>query len=121
MALIVVAAVVGTVGVVVIAVIVGAGTMPVPLKLMSKAMPTLLSLLAIWMAAVFAPADVGANCTVKVVLPLAAMVAAGDEVTVKSELFVPSSVTPVTLSEALLLLLRMVKDFDSVLPTFTLP
>ena len=111
----------GTVGLVVTLVIVGGGTKPVPVRFTSNAVPTEVSLLAMWMAAVFAPNAVGANCTTIVALPLAAMLPTGDVVTVKFAPFVPSMVTPVILSAAVLLVLRMTNVFESVLPTFTLP
>ena len=56
-----------------------------------------------------------------VVLPLAAMLLAGGAVTVKFAPFVPSIVTPEMLRRLVVLLLRIVKVFDKVLPTLTLP
>ena len=100
--------------------IVGGGTLPVPVRAMSKAAPTLLSLLAICKAAVLAPALLALNCTTKFDVAPMAMLDAGEAVTVKSELCVPSMLKLMPVS-AVLPLLVIVKVFDSVLPTFTLP
>ena len=53
-------------------------------------------------------------------LPLAAMLAAGAVVTVKLAALMPSMVTPVMLSALLALLLRMTKVFDTLLPALML-
>ena len=108
-------------GFVVTLVIVGGGTKPVPLRLMLKVWLTLPSLLAIWIAAVFAPAAEGVNCTTIVVLPLAAMLLAGEVVTVKFPPLTPSMVTPVMLTALVVLLFLIVKVFAKLPPTFTLP
>ena len=110
----------GTVGLVVMPVIVGAGMAPVPVREMSKAAPTLLSLLAMCKAAVLAPALLALNCTTKSEVAPMAILDAGEVVTVKSGLCVPSMLK-LTPASTVLPLLAIVKVFDRVLPTFTLP
>ena len=88
--------------------------------MMSKAAPTEVSLLAMWIAAMFVPAAFAVNCTSIVVLLAAAIVVAGVAVTAKFAALVPSMVTPVIVSEVLPVLL-MVNVFVKALPTFTLP
>ena len=100
--------------------IVGGGTKPKPERLMSKlGLPA--SLLAMCKTAVLLPNVPALNCTVKVEVPLfAATGVLGEAVTEKFALFVPSIVTPV-MSSGVEPVFVMVKVFDSVLPTFTLP
>ena len=110
----------GEIGFVVMLVIIGGGTKPTPVRLMSKdGLPA--SLLAMCNVAVLLPAVLALNCTVKVEVPLfAATGVLGEAVTAKFEAFVPSIVTPV-MSSAVLPVLVMVNVFDEVLPTVTLP
>ncbi len=79
------------------------------------------SLLAMCSVAVLLPAVLALNSTVKVEVPLlAATGVLGEAVTLKFAAFVPSMVTPV-MSSAVLPVFVMVKVFDEVLPTVTLP
>ena len=78
------------------------------------------TLLAIWIAAVFAPVVVGVNCTVKVVVPAGATGDAGIAVTVKSAALAPSIVIPRPVKFAPPGFL-MVKVRLELLPTRTFP
>ena len=110
----------GEIGLIVMFETVGGGTKPMPERLMSNdGLPA--SLLAMCKTAVFVPNVDALNCTVKVEVPLfAATGVVGEVVTEKLALFVPSMVTPV-MSSGVLPVFVMVKVFESVLPTFTLP
>lgn len=110
----------GEIGLIVMFETVGGGTKAMPERLMSKdGLPA--SLLAMCKTAVFVPKVDALNCTVKVEVPLfAATGVVGEVVTEKLALFVPSMVTPV-MSSGVLPVFVIVKVFESVLPTFTLP